>query len=239
MAPNFAKPHHFTKDADGWLCNVCNPSNGDHAPHMTIHAAIRHERESAQHARNVQESEMWWNPPTQDPAIWEAPIEEDPPLTREELQRLEHQYHVERVADIVPYWIKCVNAAANGEELRLEPFLNSLQDVPQSWMASDKPWAQATGPAAWGDHGGDADRWGVDVKSMSSSAHGSATHTGSRTIASTPENDHAFVENFARQEGLAADADRKRKMHMFFKMPTHEKIKKIDEIVRYLQTASV
>lgn len=75
----------FTKEADGWVCNICNPSRGDRA-HMNIHAAIRHERNSAQHARNVQESNMWWNPPnedaaiswlpsSQDAAIWNAPLE--------------------------------------------------------------------------------------------------------------------------------------------------------------------
>ncbi|KAJ7092590.1 hypothetical protein C8R44DRAFT_646838 [Mycena epipterygia] len=201
---------------------------------------------------------MWWAPSTQDPAIWHAPLEEDPPLTREELQMREHQYHVERVADIVPYWIKCVNAAANGEELRLEPFLNTLQDVSQSWMTSDNPWAQATGSRTWGD-GGDAGRWGVhpDAKPMSwSGRDGSKTHTGSlttsgqetgrvenplnrrsRNIGDNHKTAYAFVEDVARHE--AADAERKRRMHVFFEMPTHEKVKKIDEIVRYLQSASV
>ncbi|KAJ6621604.1 secretory pathway protein Sec39-domain-containing protein [Mycena sp. CBHHK59/15] len=250
----FSKGIDFTKDTDGWLCNVCN-SSGDHTAHMNIHAALRHERNSAQHARNVSDSEMWWNPSSQDPAAWDAPLEEDPPLTREELQIREHQYHVGRVADIVPYWIKCVNAAANGEELRLEPFLETLQDAPQSWMNTDNPWAYAR----CGDWGGsrDAGRWGVhpDAKSLSS-ARGSRTQTRSRTISTgaptmgetkdrkgTARNapaskgdTYAFVEDIARQE--AADAERKRKMHMFFDMPTHEKVKKIDEIVRCLRLSA-
>ncbi|KAJ6604521.1 hypothetical protein DFH09DRAFT_1122964 [Mycena vulgaris] len=223
-------------------------------PHYSIH--------SGRHAHDVEESDRWWNPPSQGPAVWNSPLEEDPPsaLTREELQIREHQYHVERVADIVPYWIKCVNAAANGEELRLEPFLNTLQDVSQSWMTSDNPWARASGSGAWGDRG-DAVRWGIhpDMQSMSSSGRGSKTHTGSRTATASaagtgrvekrkggrPRNnvtvDHqktsyAFVEDIARHE--AADAERKRRMHMFFEMPTHEKVQKIAEIVRYLQSAS-
>ncbi|KAJ7487459.1 hypothetical protein B0H11DRAFT_2013438 [Mycena galericulata] len=238
---SFFKPHHFTKQADGWLCNVCNSSNGDQAAHMNIHAALRHERESAQHARNADESEMWWNPSSHDPAVWDAPLVEDPPLSREELQMREHQYHVERVSDIVPYWIKCVDAAAKGEELRLEPFLNTLEDHPQSWMTSDDPWGIGSG--GWGVSS-DAVRWGVhpDAKSMSSSARGSGTHTGSRTVSNSDSpvgrgETYAFVENIARQE--AADAERKRRMHKFFEMPTHEKVKKIDEIVRYLHSASV
>ncbi|KAJ7783645.1 hypothetical protein DFH07DRAFT_195672 [Mycena maculata] len=239
---SFVKPHQ----ADGWFCNICNPSsfNGDQAAHMNIHAALRHERESAQHARNVQESEMWWNPSSHDPAVWNAPLDEEPLLTKEEVQMREHQDHVERVSELVPYWIKCVDAAAKGEELRLEPFLNTLKDVSHSWsrIHVDNPWAMGSG--AWGN-GGDADRWGVhpDAKSMSSSAHGSKMNTGTRTISSSgsvvenPQNAYAFVEDIARQQ--AADAERKRRMHKFFQMPTHEKVKKIDEIVRYLQSASV
>ncbi|KAJ7932532.1 hypothetical protein B0H13DRAFT_1856970 [Mycena leptocephala] len=233
----------FTKEADGWVCNICNPSRGDRA-HMNIHAAIRHERNSAQHARNVQESNMWWNPPnedaaiswlpsSQDAAIWNAPLEEDPPLTKEELQMREHQMHVERVADIVPYWIKCVNAAANGEELRLEPFLNTLHDVSDTWMP-----AQPLGTS----DGGDPNRWGVhpDAKSMSSAAHGSKSQTGSRTIASSvPAAGYAFVENIARQESVTTRIVNDGCTCSLKWMPTQEKVKKIDEIVRYLQSASV
>ncbi|KAJ7492748.1 hypothetical protein FB451DRAFT_548422 [Mycena latifolia] len=219
----------------------------------------RHFANSAQHARNVEPAlDAWWNPSTQDPD-WNAPLEEDPPLTKDELQIREHQYHVERVADIVPYWIKCVDAAAKGEELRLEPFLNTLKDASQSWMTSDNPWAQASGSGAWGNSG-DAGRWGVhpDMRSVSSSGRGSSIRTGTCTAAtggsatgrvekrksgrSRYSVDHqkaayAFVEDIARHE--AADAERKRRMHMFFEMPTHEKVQKIAEIVRCLQSASV
>ncbi|KAJ7654954.1 hypothetical protein DFH06DRAFT_1201148 [Mycena polygramma] len=243
---SFQNPNHFTQEADGWVCNICSPSSGDHA-HMNIHAAIRHEKNSAQHARNVQESNMWWNPSSedapvswfpssQDAAAWNAPLEEDLPLTKEELQMREHQYHVERVADIVPYWLKCVNAAANGEELRMEPFLNTLHDVSDSWMNPANPW----GSGAWDDRGGHPNRWGVhpDAKSMSSSAQGSKSQTGSRTTASSPPaTGYAFVESIAHQESVT-DADRKRRMHTFFEMPTHEKVNKINEIVRYLQTST-
>jgi len=250
---SFANPHHFTKEREGWICNICSPStsSGDHA-HMNIHAALRHECNSAQHVRNVKESNvMWWNPSGEDAAIswlpsshdaavWNAPLEEEPPLTKEELQMREHQYHVERVAEIVPFWIRGVNAAANGEEFRLEPFLNSLRDVSDSWMTPvANPWGPATGSGAW-DGRGDDNRWGVhpDKSSMASSAHGgSRSRTGSPSI-DAPATGYAFVENIARQESVT-DADRKRRMHMFFEMPTHEKVKKIDEIVRYLQSASV
>lgn len=45
---------------------------------------------------------------------------------------------------------------------------------------------------------------------------------------------HMFVEDFARQQ--AVDAERKRRMHDFFKMPTQDKVKKIEEMVRNLRT---
>ncbi|KAJ6519692.1 hypothetical protein C8R45DRAFT_31233 [Mycena sanguinolenta] len=216
---------------------------------MNIHAALRHERSSAQHARNLQESNMWC-PAGEDAAIWNAPLEEDPPLTKEELQMREHQLHVERIADIVPYWIKCVNAAANGEELRLEPFLNSLQDVSDSWVASiPNPWG--TGSGAW-DNRGDENRWVVPpaARSMASSGQGSRSRTGSPSIAIDGHSrascdinrmlpsGYAFVEDIARQEAVT-DVDRKWRMHTFFEMPTQEKVKKIDELVRYLQSATV
>ncbi|KAF8213180.1 hypothetical protein K438DRAFT_1080540 [Mycena galopus ATCC 62051] len=232
MAPkSLAFPHHFTKERGGWVCNICN----DRTRMNNIHAALRHERNS-EHARNVQESNMWWNPGAGETQDWNAPLEEEPPLTKEELQMREHQFHVERIADIVPYWIKCVNAAADGEELRLEPFLNSLQDVSDSWMTSiPNPWGQATGAGAWDNRGGET-RWGVHPIS---SGHGSRSRTGPPSVAiDTPATGYAFVENIARQE-CVTDADRKWRMHTFFEMPTQEKVKKIDELVRYLQSASV
>ncbi|KAJ7169752.1 hypothetical protein C8R46DRAFT_1089887 [Mycena filopes] len=246
VSRKLSSPQHFTHETNGWTCNVCSPRENGH-PIMTIRAAIRHEA-SPQHTQLVQESTMCWNPTgednaiswlpaSQDAAVWNAPLEEDPPITKEELHMREHQYHVERVADIVPYWIKMVEAAANGEEeLRLEPFLNTLPPT--------NPWAQgAQATDSWGDRGGgDIGRWGVypsAAKSASSgSAHGFRTNTGSLTAASSvPATGHAFVENIARQELVTVD--RKRRMHMFFEMPTQEKVKKIDEIVRYLQSTSV
>lgn len=138
-------------------------------------------------------------------------------MTKDELQIREHQYHVERVAELVPYWIKCVDAAANGEDMRLEPFLNSLRDVSDSWMTSiANPWGP--GPGTW-DERGDEKRWGVhpDARSMASSqsGNGSRSRTGSPSITSDAPTGYAFVENIARQ-GSVTDADRKRRMHMFF-----------------------
>jgi hypothetical protein len=57
------------------VCNICNPASGDPI-HMSIHAALRHEQKSAQHARNKESDTMWWNPISgEDAAVWNAPLE--------------------------------------------------------------------------------------------------------------------------------------------------------------------
>lgn len=161
---------------------------------MSTRAAQNHERHSVEHARNVTESEMWWNPPAPDPAAWNAPMIEDPPLTIEEMKIRENQLHVDHVQDMVPFWIRGVEAAEKGEVLRLEQFLETLQAASDAWLnaGSDNPWVETNPNQGWGDdawgaqghtnRGWDAenekadgwcftlgaDAWGVDVRSLSS-----------------------------------------------------------------------
>jgi hypothetical protein len=45
---------------------------------------------------------------------------------------------------------------------------------------------------------------------------------------------YMFVENIARQQSV--NAERKRRMHDFFEMPTQDKVQKIQELGRYLHT---
>ncbi|KAJ7630807.1 hypothetical protein FB45DRAFT_547379 [Roridomyces roridus] len=189
--------------------------------------------------------ETWWDqPPNQDAALWEAPLEEeiDPRLlSRDELKIREHQFHVERISSVVSFWRSCVAAACMGEdEMRLEPFLNSLEEENEydSCAISREGWGLKIGGDAW--------QWGVvhpkkAYSGSSSSAHGSLTHAGSLTASTSdvPEAGHkayAFVERIARQE--SADADRKRRMHKFYQMSTNEKVKKIEEMVRHLHSTS-
>jgi hypothetical protein len=162
---------------------------------MGTHAAQHHERHSAEHARNVAESEMSWNPPAPDAAAWNAPIVEDPALTIGEMKMRESRMHVDHVQDMVPFWIRGVEAAEKGEVLRLEQFLETLQAASDAWLnvASGDPWTQVDqewGDDAWGIQGDKiqewdttnekadgwdftlgADAWGVDTKSISS-VHG-------------------------------------------------------------------
>ena len=119
---------------------------------MDIRAAKRHESHSTEHARNVAEVEMWWNPPGPDVAAWNTPIREDPPSTIEEMRMRESQTHVDHVRDMVPFWIKGVEAAEKGEVLRLEHYLETLQEASDTWLRSapEASWMHAKSGQGWG-----------------------------------------------------------------------------------------
>lgn len=122
-----------------------------------------HEHRSNGHARNVSDFEMW-NPEPKD--SWVMP-EDDTPLTVDELKARTRQVHVDQVRDMVPFWMKGVEAAQKGEVLRLEDFLEKLASEDRWGVADvDDPWGPSIGP--WpADHpwaavipGGPADPWG-------------------------------------------------------------------------------
>ncbi|KAF5384913.1 hypothetical protein D9615_001401 [Tricholomella constricta] len=228
-----------------WFCNTCTPLRKGHVDCMTLQAAQHHERHSAEHAQNVIEAEhrLWRSSP--DPEDWLVPSKDEPPLTKEEVRLRESRTHVDLVQDMVPFWIRGVQAAEKGEVLRLEEFLNTLQEASDSW-AQGNPWGYGSAQD-WGngwvqdDNAGEG--WGVNddkrrrpgqnrkCKYMGSKARRSGQqqqiqHDQSRSKA------YDFVEDVARQE--AADEERRRRMHHFFKMPTDEKVRKIDEVIRDL-----
>ena len=251
---------------------------------MNTRVAQHHERHSAEHARNTAELEIWWNPPAPDAAAWNAPIAEDPPLTIEEMKLRESRMHVDHVQDMVPFWIRGVKAAEKGEVLRLEHFLETLQEASDAWRhsTSQTPWMNTISEQGWGqwskdwgrvdgwDTNAQVDAWGT---TSTSSANGSRIRSESafevrrrrqkggwhrRRMKSEKDrsiqkksfsNAFDFVEHVARQR--SADEEQKRRMHTFFdvrqiahiphsclmnvfQMPTHEKIKKIDEVIRCL-----
>lgn len=124
---------------------------------------MAHEQNSNGHARNVSDFEMW-NPEPMD--SWVMP-EDDMPLTLDELKARTRQVHVDQVRDMVPFWMKGVEAAQKGEVLRLEDFLEKLASEDRWGVADvDDPWGPSIGP--WpADHpwaaavpGGPADPWG-------------------------------------------------------------------------------
>lgn len=166
--------------------------------YMTLRAAKDHERHSTEHTKRVKEAgKPLWQCSTPEAVAWSVPL----PLTIAELKQRESRVHVDHVQDLVPFWIKAVKAAEKGEVLRLEAFLETLQEASDSWGVSTA-WEQ-TGDG-WGDGWGDkwsgiGAMWGVDVDG-----------DGEGGL----KDRYEFVEDIARQE--AADEERRRRMHSFF-----------------------
>ncbi|KAG6862432.1 hypothetical protein C0995_011872 [Termitomyces sp. Mi166 len=180
---------------DEWFCNVCTPPSKN-VKYMTLKVAQHHERHSTEHARNVIEFErQQWMLCEPDTAAWDAPGKGEPVLTKEEIKMRESQIHVDLVRDMVPFWIRGMEAAERGEVLRLEDFLATLETT-SSWGES------------WGESGGD-DGWGIGWSEV---AHEKKGKKARRRKGHSKA--YKFVEDVARQE--AADEERKRRMHRFF-----------------------
>ena len=210
---------------------------------MTLQEALSHERDSLDHARNVDDREMW-DPPQ---GSWD-PLEEDPQLTTAELKERTRQVHVDQVRDMVPFWIQGVAAAEKGETHRLEEFLDTLaaQDrwgisgIDDPWGPSigpwpaDHPWGEVVPkvgnirnepePTRWGKVSGDPWGWGAGVASTES-VHVDNKKGGHQRNKEEPKglkgkkgrrDAFTFVEDIARKQ--AANAERKRKMHDFYEV---------------------
>jgi hypothetical protein len=124
-----------------------------------------HEQNSEDHARNVSDCEIW-NSESRDSWVMR---EDDTPLTLDKLKARTLQVHVDQVRDMVPFWMKGVQAAEKGEVLRLEDFLEKLASEDR-WGVADvgDPWGPSIGPwpadHPWGAAvpGGREDPWNKD-----------------------------------------------------------------------------
>ncbi|KAF7306801.1 C2H2-type domain-containing protein [Mycena indigotica] len=65
-----------------------------------------------------------WSARTGDLAAWNAPLEESPPLTKEERLVRAHQDHFELTSLIIPHWL--VSVAEGNDMLYLEAFLDGV-----------------------------------------------------------------------------------------------------------------
>lgn len=244
---NFDKKQHFTPDVSrrGWTCNICIPRRTNQFHFTTMQAAVRHEKTSPEHAQHISELE-WWQP--RDDDGWGAL--EQPPLTSDGLRTWEMQTHVDHVFDLVPFWIRGVDAAERGEVLRMEEFLQMMEED-GGWRTSDEVWGMLgacrkpnheEGSDGWGRKddvsvpkaagtdltSDDQDKgWGVMEEWAVPPTNSSSSHQR-QDLGGT----HPFVDDIALQE--AADEDRRRRMHHFFEMPTEQKVLKIQEMIRYL-----
>ncbi|KAG2350207.1 hypothetical protein BDR05DRAFT_4789 [Suillus weaverae] len=216
---NFDKKQHFTPDVSrrGWTCNICIPRRTNQFHFTSMQAAVRHEKTSPEHAQHISELE-WWQP--RDDDGWGAL--EQPPLTSDGLRTWEMQTHVDHVFDLVPFWIRGVDAAERGEVLRMEEFLQMMEE---DGRKDDVSVPKAAGTDLTSD---DQDKgWGVMEEWAVPPTNSSSSHQR-QDLGGT----HPFVDDIALQE--AADEDRRRRMHHFFEMPTEQKVLKIQEMIRYL-----
>jgi len=173
-------------------------------------------------------------------------------MTKQTLLRKENQYFADHVTDMVPFWIRGIEAAERGEVLSLEEFLNSLES--ETWPPhghdiwghldrqsnyggrANNPWEPA-----WDN---DAKKWGA--QSVSSASVESGGRTGRSDVMRTlshplpskspsMRDPDSLVEVVARQK--AVDNDRKQEMYTFLELPTNEKVKKIDDLIRTLRSS--
>lgn len=267
-----------------WACNLCTAVKKKRKS-MSYREAIQHERNSADHISLVnahspqqeqppqgsgwgQSSDPWG---AQGPSIdaWFAAPVIDEFMTKEQLRSKEHQFYADHVDDMVPFWIRGIEAAERGEVLSLEEFLKSLET--ENWPPR--------GPDIWGhfdrqsNYGGraenpwtrkDAKKWGAGSVSSASAESGSRTNRSDalRAVSHTPPSKYpsmrspdSVVEVVARQK--AVDDNRKQEMYTFlevfifrpssstalqsdvhsFQLPTNEKVKKIDDLIRTLRSS--
>jgi hypothetical protein len=203
---------------------------------MTLQAALQHERNSTDHARNVSNLAMW-NPRTET-ADWDKETR-DVPLTTAEVKRREYWAYADHVWDIVPFWMKGVEGAERGEVFSMEEFLESLENGPwgnrgdwdyaysvDSWGLDKAGWGpEVDANGRWKRKSGD--RWStgivVDDSGSSMEKRQAATRSGGRERKerTSERNDDAynFVEDIARR--VAADRERKRRMHTFYEVHHH------------------
>ncbi|KAJ4485963.1 hypothetical protein J3R30DRAFT_1426651 [Lentinula aciculospora] len=239
---------------------------------MSYREAIQHEKNSTDHALLVkaqlpqpqsqqqctqpsawdQPSDPWEAHDLSAEAWLEPAAEDNSSMTKELLRTKEHQYRADQVDDMIPFWIRGIEAAERGEVLRLEEFLDSLEN--ENWPPrGHDPWTHgdrhsnyggrvfnAWEPTTWDN---DLTKWIVKPVSSPSAEGGRATRgvhsdailTTSHVISPSTRDPNSLVEVVARQN--AADENRKREMYSFLELPTNEKVKKIDDLIRTLRSS--
>jgi len=172
-----------------------------------------------------------------------------------DLRAWEKQGFVDRQKDVVPFWRRGVDAAERGEEEeKWEDFLDRLEEKYSKnggWDIGSDGWGRDDGANVWGpaqvasqhddgSWGGVKATWGLPDPTPVA-AHddgkrdGSFKRKGSRKDRISNKDPWTFVEEVAKQE--AATAERRKRMHEFFKMPTQQKVQQIQSTIRFLHSA--
>ncbi|KIK70831.1 hypothetical protein GYMLUDRAFT_32899 [Collybiopsis luxurians FD-317 M1] len=148
---------------------------------------------------------------------------------------------------MVPFWIRGVQAAERGQVLRLEEFLDSLET--ESWPPRGPDvWAH---PDRHSNYGGRPlntwdTAWNNDVKKWADSVSAASAESGrttpnKRSVTPQPcspqsvRDPHSLVEVVARRN--AVSENRKLEMYSFLELPTNEKVKRIDDLIRSLRSS--
>ncbi|KAI6031619.1 hypothetical protein BKA83DRAFT_4203023 [Pisolithus microcarpus] len=140
----------------------------------------------------------------------EAAGETDPEhrLTSERLRQWGMHMHVDHVFDLVPFWRRAVDAAERGEELRLEEFLEKMEE----------------------DGGG---RTGLRMTLNGTSGKQAGISLSRPEPLTGPTTMHTTSLTALRDKKLLSE-ERRKQMHRFFQMPTEQKVREIQEIVKFL-----
>jgi len=247
-AAHFKNRENFIGVGNGkWLCNICKTDP------MTLKQAITHEG-SAQHSSNAEAYGMQVTPS----AVQKPTSDILSSLRRAEQER---SHWADLSPSLVSFWRRGLAAAERGEEAEtMHEFLDKLEeelaeqggqadwgsspleDNGWGWGAPAEDWTPA--PDVW------ASAWGKPVKVPSkvppvrrrregSSSITSMHREGSMFDRDDVHGDHdeddatSFVENFLQRH--AVDAHRRERMRIFYEMPTDQKIRKIQEVIRDLR----
>jgi len=198
---------------------------------MSPAAALRHEK-SLTHVEKLHDYSIW--NPQPDIAAWMDIGNGSPWDDRVN----EKQKHVDGLKDWIPFWQQQVEAAHRGVELRWESFLDATETKEEEvlvWDVHIPDWAVDTVeddkscPSARAELSESDDPTGV--WRVPSRALG-FPDPGKDGLGPTDDDAYSFVEKIATQD-LASD-ERRRQMHAFYKIPTQEKVTRIQELIERL-----
>jgi len=197
---------------------------------MSSQSATRHEK-SSEHRRRVQNLATW----NLEPDV-EAWVHGEDHCDLYDWRVLEKMRHVDSLKELVPFWQQQVAAANRGVELRFEDFLETMEqeniDAP-TWDVQAPDWALDVA---------EEDRSSVTAHAEQSDVGHGGNVRHVTPLASDSNSDivdrdaFMFVEKVARLNSTSDEG--KRRMHAFYKIPTDEKVARIQEIIDILKKTS-
>jgi len=245
-AAHFKHKENFTSVGNGkWLCNICK------ADVMTAKQAVTHER-SAQHSSTAEANGL-------DAAQSAVENPTDEILSSLRKAEQERNHWTDLSPNLVSFWRRGLVAAERGEEAEsMQDFLDKLEEelVAQNswsnspvendrwgWGAPAEDWTPA--PDVW------ASAWGksipqvpAKVQQVHQRREGSSSITSMQREGTILNRDEAhgdghqddptsFVDKYLQRH--AVDARQRERMRTFYEMPTDQKVRKIQEVIRDLR----